>query len=132
MWLMMTKEQVAALGSKGFDIGSHTINHPILKELSAESARQEIEASRDWVADVTGRKPTTFAYPNGKPGIDFDKSHEQMARDAGYEVAVSTRWGAARAGDSPFALPRFTPWERRKPAFWTRLLKTSARSYFYK
>ncbi len=127
--LMMTKDQVATLGSKGFDIGSHTINHPILKELSAENARKEIEASRDWVADVTGRKPTTFAYPNGKPDIDFDKSHEQMARDAGYEVAVSTHWGSARAGDSLFALPRFTPWERHKSGYWARLAKTTVYSY---
>lgn len=130
--LMMTRDQVAALGAKGFDIGSHTIDHPILKELSAENARQEIEASRDWVADVTGRIPTTFAYPNGKPDIDFDNSHEQMACDAGYKVAVSTRWGAAKAGDSLFALPRFTPWERRKSAFWTRLVKTNGQSYFQK
>ena len=127
--LMMTKEQVAALAAQGFDIGSHTINHPILKELSAADGRHEIEASRDWVADVTGRRPTTFAYPNGKPGVDFDATHERMARDAGYVAAVSTRWACAIAGDSLFALPRFTPWERNKSGYWMRLAKTAARSY---
>ena len=127
--LMMTKDQVASLAAQGFDIGSHTINHPILKELSRHDARQEITASRDWVADVTGRKPVSFAYPNGRPGTDFDSSHEKMAREAGFEVAVSTRWACAKRKDSLFALPRFTPWERGKHAYWMRLTKTAVRSY---
>lgn len=127
--LMMTTEQVAALGAQGFDIGAHTMNHPILKELSADDARHEIEASRNWVGDVTGRQPMAFAYPNGKPDIDFDTSHEKMAREAGFQVAVSTRWACAKRTDSLFALPRFTPWERNKHGYWMRLTKTAVRSY---
>ena len=127
--LMMTTEQVAGLGTQGFDIGAHTMNHPILKELSPNDARHEIEASRIWVGDVTGSKPMAFAYPNGRPGIDFDTSHEKMACEAGFQVAVSTRWACAKRTDSLFALPRFTPWERDKHGFWLRLAKTAVRSY---
>lgn len=127
--LMMTREQIAALAAQGHDIGAHTINHPILKELAANDARQEIEASRDWVADVTGTKPVSFAYPNGKPGTDFDASHEAMVREAGFRVAVSMRWACATHRESQYALPRFTPWERDRRGFWARLTRTAVRSY---
>lgn len=127
--LMMTKDEVAELGGQGFDIGAHTINHPILKELSAGDARMEIEASRDWVADVVGKAPTAFAYPNGKPGTDFDASHEAMVIDAGFDAAVSTRWAVAHRSDSSYSLPRCKPWERNKSGYWMRLVKTAVRSY---
>ena len=127
--LMMVKDEVASLGKQGFDIGGHTVNHPILKTMDEDSARSEIVGSRDWLADVIGRRPVTFAYPNGKPGLDFDDVHERLVRDAGFDVAVSTRWAAARSSDSHYALPRFAPWEQSKGAYWLRLAKTAARSY---
>ena len=127
--LMMTAEQVSELAALGFDIGAHTVNHPILNELSSAEARREIEESRDWVEQVTGKKPLSFAYPNGRPGIDFAHEHEEMVREAGFSVAVSTRWACARRADSPFSLPRFTPWERKKRAFSQRLIKAAIQSY---
>jgi hypothetical protein len=35
-----------------------------------------------------------------------------MARELGFEAALSTAHGAARSGDDPHQLPRFTPWAR--------------------
>ncbi|HZD53876.1 MAG TPA: polysaccharide deacetylase family protein [Woeseiaceae bacterium] len=127
--LMMTRDQVASLAGRHFDVGAHTIHHPILKELSDGQARQEITDSRNWVRDVTGVAPRSFAYPNGRPGIDFTTGHEAMVREAGFSVAVSTRWAAATRGDSLFALPRFAPWERARSGYWSRLAKTLIRSY---
>jgi peptidoglycan/xylan/chitin deacetylase (PgdA/CDA1 family) len=127
--LMMSKVQVSELARSGFDIGGHTVNHPILKELSSDDARREIEGSRDWVRDVTGKQPVSFAYPNGRPGVDFAREHEAMVKAAGFTVGVSTHWACAKRSDSRFALPRFTPWERQRPAHWQRLIKTAAKSY---
>lgn len=127
--LMMDRDQVASLARQGFDVGAHTMNHPILKGLAESEARGEIEDSRQWVRDVTGAFPQSFAYPNGRPDIDYTNEHEHMVHDAGYSVAVSTRWAAATCGDSLFALPRFSPWERDPGSYWLRLTKTLARSY---
>ncbi|MEX2495699.1 MAG: polysaccharide deacetylase family protein [Woeseia sp.] len=127
--MMMSKAQVAELAEQGFDVGAHTINHPILKELTADEARREIEESRDWVRNVTGEMPRSFAYPNGRPGIDFEPEHEDMVEEAGFSVAVSTQWACAKKSDPAFALPRFTPWERERGAFWQRLAKTAIQSY---
>ncbi|MCS6944254.1 MAG: polysaccharide deacetylase family protein, partial [Sutterellaceae bacterium] len=44
--LMMNCEQVADLAAAGFDIGGHTVTHPILARLSPEEARAEIAGGK--------------------------------------------------------------------------------------
>src|SRR5690606_27548443 len=72
--LMMTAQMVADLARRGFDIGGHTMSHPILKGLGADEAKHEIAACRRWVRDTTGKDAVSFAYPNGRPGRDFDEA----------------------------------------------------------
>jgi hypothetical protein len=38
--------------------------------------------------------------------------HVRIVRDLGFQAALSTAHGAARACDDPYQLPRFTPWAR--------------------
>jgi peptidoglycan/xylan/chitin deacetylase (PgdA/CDA1 family) len=127
--LMMSRDMLRSLARAGHDVGSHTVNHPILLNLPVDAARREIEASRDWITKVLGRPPRTFAYPNGRPGVDFGPEHARMVQDAGFECAASTTWGCARPASDPYALERFTPWEDDFAGFVTRVLKTYLRSY---
>jgi glycosyltransferase involved in cell wall biosynthesis/peptidoglycan/xylan/chitin deacetylase (PgdA/CDA1 family) len=127
--LMMTPEMVLALARAGFDIGAHTVNHPILANQTPEEARYEIQASRDWITHAVGSQPASFAYPNGRLGRDYDESHARMVREAGFELAVSTAWGCARRGSDAFHLPRVAFWDRSRRTFWARLMKTYAHSY---
>jgi peptidoglycan/xylan/chitin deacetylase (PgdA/CDA1 family) len=107
---MMTREQVKTLASKGFEIGAHTISHPILREIPDERARFEITEGRKQLQALTGQKVEMFAYPNGRPGEDYDLRHVQMVKDAGFIGAVSTIQGAASKHDDLYQIPRFTPW----------------------
>lgn len=127
--LMMTRAQVAELSRLGFDIGAHTINHPILKSLADAEARAEIAESREWVQELTGLRPRSFAYPNGRPGVDYSPQHVRMVEEAGFEVAVSTAWGCALRASGRLELPRFAPWERDRRGFWLRFVKTAIASY---
>jgi peptidoglycan/xylan/chitin deacetylase (PgdA/CDA1 family) len=127
--LMMTREMVGDLSTRGFDIGGHTINHPILKELSDEEARVEIRDCRDWVQTVTGSAPLSFAYPNGKTGIDFDDRHVKMVADAGFSAAASTDWNLVKGTTNPFNLPRIGPWWRQGHGLESGLLRSYIRSY---
>jgi peptidoglycan/xylan/chitin deacetylase (PgdA/CDA1 family) len=127
--VMLTEEGVRKIAAAGFDVGAHTVNHPILKTLPDEDAAREIAGSRDWVSQVTGRTAVSFAYPNGRPGRDYDERHVAMVRDAGFEVAVSTQWGCSKCGDDVYQLSRFAPWERTREEFWKRLAKTYVKSY---
>jgi peptidoglycan/xylan/chitin deacetylase (PgdA/CDA1 family) len=121
--LMMRCEQVAQLHAAGMEIGGHTVNHPILASLPLEEARREIVAGKTRLEDIVQARVCTFAYPNGRPGQDYQPAHVQLARESGFDVAVSTTWGAASATSDTFQLPRFTPWDRARWAFALRLAR---------
>ena len=122
--LMMTGEQVRALRKAGMQIGAHTVSLPILASLQPEQAREEMRNSKNQLESLLGEKVTLFAYPNGKPGVDYlPEVNPAIARDLGFDAAVATHWGAAKVGDDPFQLPRFTPWDRSRLKFGLRLAR---------
>jgi peptidoglycan/xylan/chitin deacetylase (PgdA/CDA1 family) len=119
--LMMTSDQVRALHAAGMEVGAHTVNHPILAEIPLGRARYEMEASRARLEQITGAPVRLFAYPNGSPGRDYHAEHAALAREVGFDAAVSAAWGAARAGDDLYQIPRFTPWDRADWRFGLRM-----------
>lgn len=127
--LMMTRDMVCDLQNRGFDIGGHTVNHPILQKLPDDCARQEIENSLKWIEDVTGRRPVTFAYPNGKPGIDFSERHTRMVAEAGCSAAFSTDWSLGKNTSNVFSIPRIGPWWRAGRTLSLGLLRLYGSSY---
>lgn len=119
--LMMTSDQLRDLAQPGFDIGGHTVWHPILPTLSEAAARKEIVTGRRHLQEITGQEVALFAYPNGKPGSDYNEGTIALVREAAFEAAVSTAWGAARKASARFELPRFTPWDRSRTRYGLRL-----------
>ena len=108
--LMMTGAQLRTMAAAGMGIGGHTMTHPILAQLDDGSARKEIGGGREALEAMVRQPIRLFAYPNGRPGQDYNAAHVRMAAELGFTAAVSTASGAARAGDSLYELPRFTPW----------------------
>jgi peptidoglycan/xylan/chitin deacetylase (PgdA/CDA1 family) len=127
--LMMTREMVADLARRGFDIGGHTMTHPILAKLADDEARQEIRSCTRWIRDICGLPPKTFAYPNGRPGKDFSDIHKAMLQEAEYTVAVSTTWSVARTDSDPYEIPRVGPWWRQHRSLPSGLLRLYLASY---
>jgi peptidoglycan/xylan/chitin deacetylase (PgdA/CDA1 family) len=121
--LMMREDQVRTLHGAGMEIGAHTVTHPILLNTAPELARREIVESGTRLAEILRQPVRLFAYPNGKPGVDYGPEHVAMVRDAGYAAAVSTGWGVATAESDRFQLPRFTPWERTPGRFMLRMVR---------
>lgn len=103
-------EALRQIHNAGLDIGAHTVNHPILAVADPVTASREISEARETLAHCIGGQVTAFAYPNGKPGVDFSEAHIRMVRRAGYTSAVTTQIGAADMQTSPYQIPRFTPW----------------------
>lgn len=124
--LMMNAAEIAALHKEGMGIGGHTHSHPILCRLTPGEAQAEIRQNKATLEAITGSPVTLFAYPNGKPGLDFDLIHVRMVQDAGYKAAVTSAWGTAAAKMDIFQLPRFTPWDNVKSKYVLRL----AQNYF--
>ncbi|MRX06437.1 polysaccharide deacetylase family protein [Pseudoduganella sp. FT25W] len=120
--LMMRADQVQALHAAGMDIGAHTHRHPILANLPDAEALADIRLGKAALENITQAPVTLFAYPNGKPGVDYNQRHVQMVLELGFEAACSTVAGVAYDGSDMLQLPRFTPWEPDRLRFFLRLL----------
>lgn len=119
--LMMRAEQVRELHRAGMQIGAHTVHHPMLARLTDEAARAELVGSRDALRDLLGAPVGLFAYPNGRPDQDYAARTVDLVREAGFDAAVTTAWGAARRDSDCYQLPRFSPWDRTKMRFGLRM-----------
>lgn len=120
---MMSESQLRELARLGMDVGAHCVQHPILARLAPAEARREIFESKARLGAITGQRVRTFAYPNGRPGIDYGPEHVAMVREAGFSAAVTTAWGAASRGIDPMQIPRVAPWDRTPLKYGLRLLR---------
>lgn len=101
---MMSATQLRELHSAQMSIGSHTINHPRLPNLTEEQQRVEIEGSRAQLAETLGAAPSYFAYPYGQ----FTQITENIVASTGYDAALSTRSGYHRGSQEQFRIRRIT------------------------
>jgi peptidoglycan/xylan/chitin deacetylase (PgdA/CDA1 family) len=122
--LMLTDGQVRELRGAGIEIGAHTLTHPILTRTDDDRAREEIRRSKLELEDIVGERITTFAYPNGRPAVDYSAQHVAFAREAGFTAAFSTAWGRADRRTDLYQLPRVAPWDATAARFAARLVKT--------
>lgn len=102
---LLSWEEVAKMMAGGFEIGSHTLTHPILSRLSAEELGRQVVASRSLLEERTGRRVRYFSYPNGKME-DASAAVFDAVNRAGYEAAVSTIEGRVGRGSDRFFLER--------------------------
>ena len=124
--LMLTSENVVELHSAGMRIGAHTVRHPILSKVAPEDAKTEIVESKRRLESLLGDSVNSFAFPNGKPGIDYLPEHVEMVRNAGFELAVTTDQGRNDDSCDRFQIARFSVWDRSQTTFLFRML----RNYF--
>ncbi|WP_077730194.1 polysaccharide deacetylase family protein [Methylocaldum sp. RMAD-M] len=126
--LMMSSSQVKAMHAHGMEIGGHTVNHPILANLSEEEARSEIGEGKAALEAIIQEKIRFFAYPNGKPVKDYKRDQIAIVRDLGFQAAASTTRGVADSRSDIWQLPRFTPWDRSPAKFMARLIANFSRA----
>jgi peptidoglycan/xylan/chitin deacetylase (PgdA/CDA1 family) len=121
--LMLTRENLRRWHRAGQQVGAHTVSHPILARLPDDEARSEIARGRTELEAIVDERVGLFAYPNGRPGVDYLPQHVSMVRELGFDGAVSTTWGVATNRSASFELPRFTPWDRTPSRFGLRMLR---------
>ena len=86
----------------GMEVGSHSLTHRHLTELTQEEAIEEIVLSRQRLQNELGAEVTGFAYPYG----DCDALLAELVADAGYARAYSTRAAPAWAAPERLLIPR--------------------------
>ena len=119
--VMMSAKEIRSLHDAGMEIGGHTETHPILTAIPDAEAEAQIARNKQALEDILGVTMNSFAYPNGQPGVDFDRRHIAMARRCGYRYALTTSAGAASRLTDPYQLPRFTPWDRTEARYIARM-----------
>jgi len=121
--IMMRSDEVRTLHRSGMSIGGHTLHHPILARLSAADADREIREGKRALESLLGARVPLFAYPNGKPGADYLPRDVSLARDAGFEGALTTVWASATRQSPGYEIPRVGSWDRTRLRFSARLLR---------
>lgn len=86
----------------GVEIGSHTVTHRELTRLSSAEALHELVASRASLQEHLHRTVPWLAYPAGAE----DARVVELARRAGYALAMTTHPGTAQDGSHPLELHR--------------------------
>jgi peptidoglycan/xylan/chitin deacetylase (PgdA/CDA1 family) len=118
----MTHEELRLVAAEpAIELGGHSVTHSRLAALSHNAQHEEIEGSRSFLTDLTGKQPTSFAFPFGNTG-DFTPATVDLVRDAGFQRACTTiRHAVDRSTDS-YTLPRIHVENWRKDRFskWLR------------
>jgi len=91
--LCMNWDELKTLSAEPLiNIGAHTVSHPMLKKWDAETVKRELMQSGADIQRMLGKKPVDFAYPVGDK-TSADAREFSLAKEAGYELAVTTRPG---------------------------------------
>ena len=99
---LMTGDELRAICSDRIEFGSHALTHASLPGLTSAEKATEIRDSVAACEELTGTRPTTFAYPFG----DMDRECEALVAEAGFTCACGVEHRAVAANDNLFALPR--------------------------
>jgi peptidoglycan/xylan/chitin deacetylase (PgdA/CDA1 family) len=123
--MAITWDQLKEMQTNGFTIGSHTIYHSDLtnpKEGESEQEhiarlKEELNGSKKIIDRKLGQDTYFLAYPFGY----YDQRSIQMAKEAGYKLAMSVKRGGNPFYANPFALRRDQILEKDLQSFVSRL-----------
>lgn len=101
---LMSVAEMRKWAGCGHEVGSHTLDHVHLSEVSHAEACRQIAQSKNELEQALGDAVTAFCYPYG----DHTLQHRVIVREAGYDNATLTQRGLAATSDDPFGLPRVT------------------------
>ena len=97
---VMNAEQIRELASR-FEMGSHTLEHRFLTELSPEQSYRQIVDGKRALEDLLGQSVQGFCYPGGK----FHTLHCKQVKAAGFLYARTTQNLRLDIGTRAFELP---------------------------
>jgi peptidoglycan/xylan/chitin deacetylase (PgdA/CDA1 family) len=83
----LSKEDVRMLSEKPYvTIGSHGVSHMPLPECNDRELINELESSKHYLEDLTGKEITMIAYPHGR----INKRVVDAASEAGYKIGATS------------------------------------------
>jgi len=89
---LMSAGQIREMAAGGAEFGSHLWEHRRAGRLPPEELREQLARSFNGLAEITGRRTLSLAYPYG----DYSPQVVAETARAGYRYAVTTREGTNR------------------------------------
>jgi peptidoglycan/xylan/chitin deacetylase (PgdA/CDA1 family) len=94
--------QVRDLDAQGFQIGSHSMTHPYLSDLTEAELKREIVDAKILVETIVGHSIEHFSCPGGR----YDQRTLQMARQAGFATVANSKFHSNSPTTDPYELGR--------------------------
>ena len=99
---MLTWDQIRDMANKGMEIGSHTLTHSPPSKLSNEELEYELKESKRILEDQLGQEVKWLSSPTGY----YNRAIESIAKDVGYEVVCTSKFGVNSRNSNLFSLER--------------------------
>lgn len=100
----LTSAQVEKLIVDGFTIGSHSMDHPLFKDINDQQKLEQITCSTDAISTQFSLNYRAFAFPYGEFGIDFNFLQQLQASQC-VDICFGTR-GITIDEFEPFLIQR--------------------------
>ena len=101
---LLTWDEAIKASEKGVSFGSHAYNHTRLGLIDNDSIREELLISKALIEKSINKPCKHLCYPDGR----FDERVLKIARECGYESAVTSSAGLNKVGDDLFRLRRIS------------------------
>jgi peptidoglycan-N-acetylglucosamine deacetylase len=97
----LSASDLRELAKAGFEIGAHTVTHPVLTDIDGDSVTREVAESKQTLETVLGREVSSFAYPKGR----YNSEVVDRVREAGYRCARGLRMLSMSYDFDPLEMP---------------------------
>ena len=104
----LTWDEVKEMSENNINFGAHTVNHPILTNISLKQAELEISQSKKDIEKRLNKPITTFSYPNGLAS-DYNTEIIDLLKKYGFTCAVTRIPNTINSKTSLFELGRVSP-----------------------
>ena len=99
---LVSQQQLLELRDYGYEIGSHSLDHPKLNQLENEEVFHQIWSSKSHLENILEQSVESFAYPHGK----YNQETIDAVIECGYYNAVTCQSDFAEGTSSLFEIPR--------------------------
>jgi len=106
--LMASWDEIKEMSENNIDFGAHTVNHPILTNISLKQAEYEILQSKKDIEKKINKPINTFSYPNGKKR-DFNSDIINILKKYGFICAVTNIPKMVSSKTNLYEIGRFSP-----------------------
>lgn len=84
---ILSRNELKELSDQGIEIGSHTLHHTDLRNVTLEVARKEFDLSKSYLEKIIGKDVISFSFPYGS----YNDELINLAIDCGYSFVYTTQ-----------------------------------------